>query len=82
MSEAWEKWKKSQGDSRPWHLLSPDAKIQDQAKIEKRFDTCKACVHFTDVTTQCKVCSCFMKLKTTLLGAECPIGKWGKETNE
>jgi hypothetical protein len=81
LSEAWEKWKKSQGDSRPWHLLDPDAKIKDQDKIDKRFNTCKECVHFIKATTQCSECKCFMKLKTTLLDAECPIGKWGKEQN-
>jgi hypothetical protein len=79
MSSAWENWKKAQGDSKPWHLLDPDARINDQAIIEKRYDICKGCEHFIKLTTQCTQCGCIMKAKTTLKHAECPVGKWGKE---
>jgi hypothetical protein len=80
MSEAWEKWKKNIGESRPWHLLDADARISNQEKINKRFEICKTCVHFIKATTQCTQCGCIMKAKTTLKIAECPIGKWGKES--
>jgi len=79
MSSAWENWKKAQGDSKPWHLLDPDARITDQSLIEKRYDICKGCEHFIKLTTQCTQCGCIMKAKTTLKHAECPVGKWGKE---
>jgi len=79
MSSAWENWKKAQGDSKPWHLLDPDARINDQAIIEKRYNICKGCEHFIKLTTQCTQCGCIMKAKTTLKHAECPVGKWGKE---
>ena len=81
MSDAWATWKKNQGDSRPWHLLDPDARIIDQSKIDKRYDLCKSCEHFVKLTTLCTQCGCVMKAKTTLLNAACPIGKWGKEEN-
>jgi hypothetical protein len=78
MSE-WEKWKKSQGVTRPWHLLDENAKIKNKEKIEERMSICKSCPEFIKLTTQCKKCGCVMKAKTTLKDAECPIGKWGKE---
>jgi hypothetical protein len=81
MSDAWKDWKKNQGESRPWHLLDPSARITDQDKIDKRYNLCKSCDHFIKLTTQCTQCGCIMKVKTTLLIAECPIGKWGKEEN-
>jgi hypothetical protein len=81
MSDAWENWKKSLGDTRPWHLLDPDARITDQEAVDKRYNICKGCEHFVKLTTQCTQCGCIMKVKTTLLHAECPVGKWGKETN-
>jgi len=79
MKTAWEKWKESLGETRPWHLLDPHAAISDQTKIDKRMDICRACPEFINLTTQCKQCGCIMKAKTTLINAECPIGKWGKE---
>jgi hypothetical protein len=79
MPTAWENWKKNQGDSRPWHLLDADARITDQAIVDKRYDLCKSCEHFIKATTQCTKCGCIMKAKTTLKIAECPIGKWGRE---
>ena len=82
MSEAWDNWKKAQGDSKPWHILNVDARIKDQTKIDARLNICRGCPELIQLTTTCKKCGCFMSVKTGLLGAECPIGKWGKETNE
>jgi hypothetical protein len=79
VTSAWENWKKSQGESRPWHLLDPEAKISNKTKIEERMSICRACPEFISLTTQCKKCGCIMKAKTTLRLAECPIGKWGAE---
>ena len=73
----YQKWKQSLGDSRPWHLLAEDAKVSDEIQKE-RFDICQSCPVLIKATSQCKKCGCFMKLKTTLKMAACPIGKWGK----
>ena len=43
--------------------------------IEGRWDICKACEHLT-AHNRCTQCGCFMKLKTKLKAARCPIGKW------
>tara|TARA_R110002051_G_scaffold63610_1_gene115802 strand:- start:954 stop:1145 length:192 start_codon:yes stop_codon:yes gene_type:complete len=40
-----------------------------------RFDICKKCPFLTK-RNRCKKCGCFMKLKTKLSLAKCPIGKW------
>jgi hypothetical protein len=47
-----------------------------------RFDICHSCEHFISFTSQCKECGCFMKAKTRLPNAECPVGKWGKIIKE
>ena len=79
MASAWEKWKESLGETRPWHLLDEEAKISDSEKIQKRLYICQECPQLIKLTTQCKECGCFMKLKAQLVQAECPLGKWGKE---
>jgi len=45
---------------------------------EQRYSICKSCEHLYTLTNTCKKCGCFMKLKTTLTAASCPIDKWGK----
>ena len=42
-----------------------------------RYDICKSCEKFKSSTKQCDVCNCFMFIKCSLNGSECPIGKWG-----
>ncbi len=51
-------------------------------EINARFDICRSCEHFISLTSQCSQCGCFMKAKTRLPNAECPIGKWGKIIRE
>jgi hypothetical protein len=73
----YQKWKQNLGDVRPWDLLIEDSRVSDEVQQE-RFDICKGCPELIKTTNQCKKCGCFMKLKTTLKEAACPIGKWGK----
>ena len=79
MLTEWEKWKQSLGETRPWHMLNTNAKISDSDTIKARLDICQACPELIKLTTQCKQCGCIMKMKTQLIEAECPLGKWGKE---
>jgi hypothetical protein len=44
--------------------------------IEERLAICNACPAFNKRLQKCNKCGCFMKLKTTLQQAKCPIGKW------
>lgn len=43
---------------------------------EERLKMCYACPSFQQVSRQCNICGCFLDLKTKLLQAECPMGKW------
>jgi len=72
---AWEKYKESLGESRPWHLLDKENYVEDDLAKE-RLSICKACPELIKLTTQCKKCGCFMAAKTKLKQAVCPIGKW------
>ena len=53
--------------------------LHDSAIIDARLAECHDCEHFIKTTSQCKKCGCFMKVKTKLATAKCPIGKWEKE---
>ena len=53
--------------------------LHDQDIIDKRWDECQKCEFLLKPTNNCKKCGCFMKVKTKVATASCPIGKWGKE---
>ena len=72
---AWEKYKESLGESRPWHLLDKENYVEEIVSNE-RLDICKSCPELIKLTTQCKKCGCFMAAKTKLKQASCPLGKW------
>jgi len=59
---------------KPWDLINGD-KTPEEISIS-RLEICKTCEWFRPKTQTCKKCGCFMKLKTTLEKAKCPIGKW------
>ena len=69
-----------QGDTAPkpvriLDLLDPHSPHADTHTRRSRMSVCKSCeeLNFLD---QCGICHCFMRAKTWLLDAECPIGKW------
>jgi hypothetical protein len=41
---------------------------------QKRLQTCATCEHFTGM--RCKICGCFVQVKSRMLSEDCPIGKW------
>lgn len=43
---------------------------------QKRYEICKSCDNFVSYTKQCKLCFCFMKIKTRFKQFKCPINKW------
>ena len=47
----------------------------------EKFAICEKCEHFKQSTKQCKLCGCFMPLKTLLPGMYCPDNppKWGAD---
>lgn len=42
----------------------------------ERYEICKQCDLFRETSKTCKLCGCFMKLKTQFKGSSCPIKKW------
>ncbi len=63
-------------DVKPWDLLNPNKERSPEELAEYRLEICKGCEHFSKLSIRCKKCGCFMKLKTNLKDAKCPIGKW------
>ena len=47
----------------------------DKDIVLNRIDYCKNC-QFLTPKFKCTKCGCFMKIKTQLAHAKCPIGKW------
>ena len=45
---------------------------------EEKLELCRKCEHFKSATQQCKLCGCFMPLKTLIPGMHCPADppKW------
>ncbi len=41
-----------------------------------RMAVCEPCPSFVALTKQCSQCGCLMEVKTYLLKAVCPLGKW------
>lgn len=79
---AWQDYKKKRTDDlnngapvRPTDLLSSNSYTTEEIAI-KRFSICADCPELIKLTSQCKKCGCFMKLKTKLKHAACPIGQW------
>jgi hypothetical protein len=62
--------------ARPWDLLNPNTEYANSKVAKERFDICKSCPKLIKKIKVCEECGCFMALKTKLLHAECPIGKW------
>jgi hypothetical protein len=63
-------------DVKPWDLLNPNQPRSGEELKEYRLNICGGCEFYRARTNQCKKCGCFMKLKTTLENAKCPLGKW------
>jgi len=57
------------------NLLSRKVSIEVQ---EYRYNTCSGCEKLYKPTDTCRVCGCFMKVKTWMPEQECPIKKWTK----
>jgi hypothetical protein len=72
---AWQKYKEKNGVT-PLDMLNPNTRRLSKEDASKRFDICKSCPELIKLTAQCKKCGCFMKTKTTLAAAKCPLSKW------
>jgi hypothetical protein len=67
---------KNRPQVKPWDLLNPNETRVDKEIADLRYDICKQCPMFINISKQCKKCGCFMAAKTKLLNATCPLNKW------
>ena len=44
--------------------------------MNEKYAICKQCEKFDNKLKLCKVCKCFMPVKTRLPNTKCPLGKW------
>ncbi len=56
--------------------LNPSTPRASEELAESRLKICQTCEFFKVNGARCKKCGCFMKAKTTLEMAKCPVGKW------
>lgn len=71
----WQEYKEKNGVT-PLDLLNPDSDRVTPEIAERRLNVCEGCDRFLKATRQCLQCGCMMNLKTKLLHAKCPLGKW------
>lgn len=57
-------------------MLNPKEPRSDKELIEHRLEICRECPFFNNKTVACRKCGCFLKMKTKLLNATCPVHKW------
>jgi hypothetical protein len=43
---------------------------------KERYSICENCENFNKTIKTCKICHCFMFVKTKFNDASCPKGKW------
>lgn len=61
---------------RPWDFFNPNTEYASKEEAARRLDICRTCPFVIKATLQCKKCGCFMKAKTLLADATCPVGNW------
>jgi rRNA maturation endonuclease Nob1 len=52
-------------------------KVSDEIQAY-RYNICQECPKLYKPTDTCKVCGCFMKVKTWMPKQSCPLKKWDK----
>jgi len=67
---------KDNGEVEFFDLFDTKQPRSDKELIEYRLDICKQCPWLDKRLVKCRKCGCFMKLKSTLKQASCPIDKW------
>jgi len=66
----------SEDDVKPWDLLNPNSPRSQEELVAYRLEICSTCPFYRKLSNTCRKCGCFMKLKSSLANAKCPVGKW------
>ena len=67
---------KDNGDVEFLDLFDPRQPRSEKGIVAERMAICEECPFFNKNVARCTKCGCFMRLKTTLHQAKCPVGKW------
>lgn len=62
-------------DAKPWDLFNGSERSPEDLAAH-RLEICRGCEFFRKGNQTCKKCGCFMKLKSVIAKAKCPVGKW------
>jgi len=58
-------------------VLEDDSNFKASTSVrEERLSLCLSCEHLFNPTDSCKKCGCFVRAKTWLKDAKCPLNKW------
>ena len=57
-------------------LFDPRQPRSEEELKADRLAICAECPFFIKRSKRCSKCGCYMKLKTSLEQAKCPVGKW------
>jgi hypothetical protein len=82
MTSPWQEWKKKNAERQasgrvsPVDFINPDTEYVPEDIAAERMQTCLDCPKLIRATHQCRECGCFMKIKTKLAAATCPLNKW------
>lgn len=56
--------------------VSGSSILTNEALSLERMQFCNSCEFYIKDQSRCKKCGCFMKAKTKIFVAKCPINKW------
>lgn len=61
-----------------WHKRLPTAETKPttESMFKQRYQVCRQCENFINITKQCKKCYCFIPMKAQFEIFKCPEGKW------
>lgn len=59
-----------------YQLIKEGKMLANAEKANQRMSICENCEFLKKEFYQCDKCKCFMKIKTKLQAAKCPIDKW------
>lgn len=54
--------------------------LADSAVTSARLERCEACCYFDTAHRQCRLCTCFVDVKTLLATESCPGYRWHPQT--
>jgi len=61
--------------------LLKDPRPAPESVSQFRMELCEECEHFRANSKMCKICGCYLPLKTQMANMKCPLDKWTEWTS-